>query len=204
MWEDRRMINEKDMLDFLKVAYFGIDNKKSEIEKASDRAYRDMNRTLRFNGLDEKIRVEFKEKVHNYFQEELKKLTPDKIKNQDDFDDWHKRFCDRIIKLYKSKMDIFTYGHAQKWINMTMKYLYLFEPNRFDAIVEYLHVPIDNIVFDIAKEQLEIINVSKEAWSKWDDYEFVYLEYQNELREKIKEQKEFSSPFEWEFKNWGK
>lgn len=46
---------DSDILNFLRVIYFG--SYTNPYKAASSRAYLDMNRTIRFKGLDEKIRV---------------------------------------------------------------------------------------------------------------------------------------------------
>ena len=54
---------------------------------------------------------------------------------KDDYDEWHKGACkavinagssERMIAFYDEPIQV-TYGHAQKWVNMTMKYICLVE-----------------------------------------------------------------------------
>lgn len=186
---------DKDILDFLKAIYFG--DFTDPLKAASSRAYRDMNRTIRFNGLSDATRLELRKKVNDYFVVEFSNLNSDSITSQDEFDAWHRRVSDRIKALYGDKGVKLTYGHAQKWINMTIKYLYMLEDDTFDATFEFLHIPLDNYVFDIARDLLGITR-PKVAWSKWDNYEEQYLQYQNMIREKITTE----SPLRWEFRNW--
>ena len=47
----KNKIDEEDILEFFKFSYFG--NLKALIEAASNRAYRDMCRTLDFKNIDE-------------------------------------------------------------------------------------------------------------------------------------------------------
>ena len=186
---------DKDILNFLKVAFFG--NFTDPIKVASSRAYRDMNRTLRFNGLPDATRFALREKVNAVFDAELPKLKSDSITNQDKFDAWHRNVSNKIKKLYLDKGVKFTYGHAQKWINMTIKYLYMLEANSFNDVFEFLHIPIDNYVFDIARDLLGI-KKPKAVWSSWDNYNEQYLYYQNLIREKITT----GTPLRWEFRCW--
>lgn len=53
----------------------------------------------------------------------------------------------------------FTYGQAQKWINMIIKYLYVLKANLFEGVFDYFHIPFDNYVLEIAKTAL---NISRE------------------------------------------
>ena len=82
---------------------------------------------------------------------------------------------------------------------MTMKYLYVSGEYTFDGLFQYLHVPIDNYVFSIAKKELGIPQPTT-AWSRWDDYNRQYMAYQSALRSKIRGY----YPLRWEFKFWMK
>lgn len=186
---------DKDILDFLKAIYFG--DFTDPLKAASSRAYRDMNRTIRFNGMPDATRLALREKVNAVFDVELSKLNSDNITSQDEFDAWHHSLSDTIKTLYLDEGVKFTYGHAQKWINMTIKYLYMLEADSFDDVFEFLHIPLDNYVFDIAKDSLGIIR-PKVAWSNWDNYDEQYLQYQNLIRERIST----GTPLRWEFRYW--
>lgn len=186
---------DKDILDFLKAIYFG--DISDPLKAASSRAYRDMNRTIRFNGLPDATRLELREKVNCIFVKELSALNSNYIKSQQAYDDWHRQICDEIKILYQESGIAFTYGHAQKWLNMTIKYLYVLGIDSFDDVFEYLHIPLDNYVFDIAQDTLGIKRPTA-VWSSWDDYEEQYLRYQKDIREKITEE----TPLRWEFRFW--
>ena len=71
------------------------------------------------------------------------------IKGQDLYDSWHRSVSDKIKRLYSEQGIRFTYGHAQKWINMTIKYLYMLETDTFTDVFKWLHVPLDNYILDI-------------------------------------------------------
>ena len=189
----KNKINEKDLLKFLKFSYFGtLTNLK---EAAAIRAYRDMCRTIRFNGLCEEARLELKKEVNRELITKIDNLTS-KIK--DDFDKWHEEVCNLIVKKYEKHGIKLTYGQAQKWVNMTIKYLYILNEHTFDNVFDFLHIPVDNYIFKAAKEKLGIY-APTHAWSRWDNYD-EYLKYQNDIRKKLKE--EDISPLRWEFENW--
>lgn len=186
---------DKDILYFLKAIYFG--DFTDPLKAASSRAYRDMNRTIRFNGLPDATRLALREIVNGIFEIEISKLTSGSVTSQEKFDIWHRSVSDTIKALYLDEGIKFTYGHAQKWINMTIKYLYMLEADSFDDVFEFLHIPLDNYVFDIARDSLGITR-PKVAWSSWDNYEEQYLQYQNLIREKITT----GTPLRWEFRYW--
>lgn len=185
---------DRDILLFLRFAYFG--NSKDSFLAATTRAYLDFNRTLRFLGMPDEQRLEMRTWASKFIKEAILKLLDRDKLCQTDFDSWHHRTCDALIDCYLSNEILFTYGHAQKWINMTFKYLYMLEAVPLDFVFPFLHVPIDNIVLERAEKQLGISRPSQ-VWSSWGDYTF-YLQYQDNLRQKIDKE----APLRWEFHNW--
>lgn len=86
---------------------------------------------------------------------------------------------------------------------MTIKYLYILEVEgySFDNIIMWLHIPIDNYIFDAVEKELEI-DRPVDAWSRWDKYE-EYLKYQKDIREEIPKKSDIDTPpLLWEFDNW--
>lgn len=71
----------------------------------------------------------------------------------------------------------FTVGQAQKWINMTFKYLHLLDYPEVQNVYEYCHVPIDSYMLTITGYTMS------KAWSKLDSYG-EYIKYQIWFREK--------------------
>lgn len=198
----KNKIDEKDILEFFKYSYFG--NLKDPIDSASNRAYLDMCRTLRFGVLpiDTKATTisNLIEAVNVIFKEEIPIINEGSITSQEKFDSWHEQLCKNIKMLYNKKGIEFTYGQAQKWLNMTMKYLYILEVEgyTFDSVFEYLHIPIDKYILKGVEDDLEIKR-PVDAWSRWDNYD-EYLKYQNAIRESLREKG--ISPIRWEFENW--
>lgn len=215
MSNEKNKISNEELLEFFKYSYFG--NLKDPIEAAINRAYRDMCRTLDFKDFTEKDKTDFKKEVKailkNIMKNEDKNQNINNIKNQDEFDIWHHGLCHNIIEKCKKiekykKTDEgkeekiqFTYGQAQKWVNMTIKYLYILNDHTFDCVFEYLHIPVDNYIFDAVEKELEIDRPT-DTWSRWDKHE-EYLKYQKDIRERIEKDKNIDvPPLLWEFKNW--
>lgn len=186
---------DADVFNFLKVIYFGeITN---PYEAASKRAYLDMNRTIRFGGMPEGIRTELRSSVTALLENEIRRLSSENISSQKDYDSWHRVRCAEIRSIYRDNGIEFHYGQSQKWLNMTIKYLYILGECSFDGIFEYLHVPLDNYLFDVAQKELGIPR-PKIAWSRWDDYTGQYEAYQSALRARILD----FPPLRCEFKYW--
>lgn len=188
---------DKDVLDFYKRILFG--SYSDPFEAACFRAYRDFNRTLHLSeaGIDDAdMRISLRQRVTSIIRESVAELLDSKCKSQDEFDKWHKKTTEKIRDWYRKKEVDFTYGHAQKWLNMALKYLYTLGACDFKELTRFFHPPLDNYILQAAKKMLGI-NKPHDAWSTWDDYSD-YLNYQKQLRDKIDGQ----SLFRWEFHTW--
>lgn len=174
---------------------------------AANKAYADMaRRTLRIkaapnerDGLREKATAILESTI-----EELKRTAPSSFRS------WHEKTCEELIACYGEQP--FSYGQAQKWLNMLLKYLYvygvqgyegLFTPERIDA----LDMAIDSKVIDGLHKGKYKIRRPALAWSKWD--KDTYLAYQHEVRAKLKNASDIENederiPFYWELINWPK
>lgn len=85
-----------------------------------------------------------------------------------EFDEWHSALCKTLVKQYSAikieEEELFSYGNAQKWVNMTLKYLYMLYPlyaacDRGCAFCETygemikryrrdFHVPVDSYIME--------------------------------------------------------
>ncbi len=133
-----------------------------------------------------------KETTKNSIKETISKLEQTAINSQEEYDRFHKKACERLIESFKPQD--FTYGQAQKWINMTFKYLFLLDYEGTENVYKYLHIPIDKYILKSATPPKKIF---KEAWSKLNDYN-KYLEYQIWFRENFPK----DIPLDREFVLW--
>ena len=217
---------QKNALDFLLYSYFGItsDSEKEELSNAAlEKAYFDATQQGAFNTLVPKGKRESARKAYD----EALKVLKGKLENCafDNYAEWHHSTCEDVCKKYKEQgLNCFTYGNAQKWVNMTMKYLYLFDSlglkNRpiiiDEAKAKCLHVPVDsyiiesvwdkNVELPLIKEKLlkdrtkgKYNNEKVKAWSKWEDNE--YQIFQKSLRKALNEESE-PIPIDWEGPAW--
>lgn len=142
------------------------------------------------------------------------------LKNSD-FDDWHKAKCEEIKEKMNGNYETvnnsdekvleesFTIGQAQKWVNMTLKYLWLLNALPTGVKPEYLHVPIDSYIIKIAyskkvtfKYALGLEEKRKKSWSKLPKYE-KYFKIQEAIREAIKTNTTNETiPIKWESLAW--
>ena len=63
---------DKDVLSFLRAIYFGT--YKDRYEAAGNRAYRDMNRTIRFNGMEAEKRNTLRAETINLLRNEIEQI----------------------------------------------------------------------------------------------------------------------------------
>ena len=186
---------DQDSLEFLKAIYFGAET--NPYTAAANRAYLDMNRTIRFNGLDEKERKRLHDFVCDLLEMSIKKLEAHPPQTQGAYDLWHFELCQYIQKAYAKSGIVFYMGQCQKWVNMTMKYLYIIGVCGFDGYFGFLHIPLDNYIFDVSARELGVARPDK-AWSRMADYQSEYLAYEKKLRKAIGD----AAPLRWEFHAW--
>ena len=116
------------VLEFLKYAYFNMtkgDSMNDILIKCAEKAYLDLCRTIKFNTENKDTRKGAKQKicemlVHEY--DILENAVKGSDEKQNAFDCEHKRICEEIINTY-SEISELTYGQAQKWLNMMLKYV---------------------------------------------------------------------------------
>ena len=181
----------RDAHEFLKHALFGAWD--SIYIAASERAYRDMCRTLRLTGVDGK---KLRDAMDRKLEEETRAVLEKGFANQNQFDAWHQRVCKIIQEYYADNGVELTVGQAQKWVNMMLKYLFVADAPGCADIFYFCHVPIDSYIIEAAEQQLKLERPST-PWSKITDYS-IYSAYQKELRIRLGN----TAPIEWEFKTW--
>lgn len=146
-----------------------------------------------------------------------------KTDNQNAFDKKHRELCKIIHNYYcKNGYKEFNVGKAQKWINMALKYAWIYDTEdseKLTQIEEYCHVPIDRYIADPIVNELGVdlleydgfkmsdkrpfsAEKSNYSWSRITDYD-AYLECQWQIKNVIKE-KGYESSLEWEFDYWQK
>ena len=189
----------KSIWDTMVYLYFG--NTANPYKAASARAYLDLCRTIKFApSSNEEERVQARTDVDGLIESEFKAVSNAHMTSQDEYDEWHEALCEKIIGRYaKVCSDQFYIGQAQKWVNMTIKYLYLIDSDLVRLITDFAHVPLDNYVFAAARDHLGLFSDGLIPWSKIKDYS-VYLNYQKELKKAVKPLN--TSPLQWELSYW--
>ena len=191
----------QNSIEFMLYTNFGIDFEDGKTDKildvAIDKAYNDATMQGAYNALNKSGETPDLSSIKNEMHKRIKKLlSPNPYFN--DYSDWHKKICSYLtgayenVKLDKTDDHAFTYGNAQKWVNMTMKYLYILAEifheyvdkyahecdfdqhfNRIQELYKDLHVPVDSYiieaVWDDSKQREGIPYKTDKLTKKTDD-----------------------------------
>lgn len=199
---DRSMdcISEDLVRQFFIASIFGLDKDGAAdaslaTEHAIRCAYRDMCRTIRYGDMStddiDNLYASGSRVIHDDL--DMMMLT----NSQNEFNQAHKQTCESLINEFASRGVILYYGQAQKWVNMTFKYLHILKLDEYNLVPSfpYLHIPLDSIVLEKATKQLKL-DIKDLTWSRY-DYQ-TYIAIQNEIREALNGQ----NPLIWEFESW--
>lgn len=212
---------------FLMRVFLGVKNPPIDwYEVAVRLAYTTFMRTL--SGCSSKSKDEkqnanksLRNRLENYF----KSYT---MTSQSDFDEWHMKTCENLIKEFGTwgvYLEL-THGQAQKWVNISFKYLYAFTlfgccVKGFPAeiVVEkmkYCHLPLDNIVIcSLSQEEIDKLKkidtkwkINKKSWTydgrSWSKLtETDYITIQEELREVFGKTRKGQTMLQIDFDIWG-
>ncbi len=159
-------------IDFLFYSYFRLDLNSSTydiVNSAIDKAYLDAVQQGAYNTLVpdnmKNKSAEIKDLAKNQIFDFLSSVSID------DYRIKHDTCCDNLVDLYSeirnknnSELQAFTFGNAQKWVNMTTKYIYLIcvvfsniteqHPfkesvyNKFIDLEDILEIPIDSFILE--------------------------------------------------------
>ena len=190
----------ENIKNFYRICVFGTE--KNNEKAAANRAYRDMCRTIRFEkGVSQTVKDDCRTRVIELIETEIKECNS--IDTIEKYDKFHDSLCLRIIDCYDNQtIAEITYGQAQKWVNMTMKYLCVLYEGQCDwlnKIYSFLHIPIDSIILDKAKKEFpNDFSVNNTPWSQLSREEYITI--QNKLRAVIKD----VALIDWEFKAWNR
>lgn len=218
------MSSQQALMDFLIYSYFKIipkviygdsrepDYSTYRIKKAIIKAYEDATNEGAYNTL-------FKKTIEAGKLKQLKSAS-ERARNDSakflflqiqklsalasNYEEWHKNTCEGLYKKYSKvclneNEPFFTYGNAQKWVNMTMKYLWLLGLLDNTVDCERLHIPIDSFIIDAMWSDQNVnlpLRPENEdrsktyakpsdhvlGWSQWDD--IMYGAFRSGLPEK--------------------
>lgn len=224
------MSSQQALMDFLIYSYFKIipkaiygdsrepDYSTYRIKKAIMKAYEDATNEGAYNTLFKKTIEAGKLKQLKSASERAKNDSAEFLFSQiqklsalaSNYEEWHKNTCEELCKKYSEvclneNEPFFTYGNAQKWVNMTMKYLWLLDRLPEGLTAKSLHVPIDSFILEKLREENvdeirrdgDTYKYKGKSWSQLDDYD-VYLDIQTKIGQIAGK----TFPIEWEGPVW--
>jgi len=175
----------------LATLYFGPARIDDSLGRYINRAYRDMNRTLRLGALDDAVRRALRAEAGETLRDAIVRLAQGVEPTTSAFDAWHRQTCESLRSVYAARSVMFTHGQAQKWVNMTLKYVFVAlaldiagTPQQLRAFYACAHLPIDSIVLGGLRKQSFDGPLRNGAWSRHDDYD-AYLAFQRAVRERF-------------------
>lgn len=202
--------------------------------KCAQRAYLDLNRTLTFDDKEAdyeecKTEAEKERKIreaHKTFSDGISEFIFKKVRDmlesvnkyctKEDFDKWHCKTLYEIKNKVNDKnvlKEDLSIGQAQKWLNMTIKYMMLLGDwdEKFNKIREFIHVPVDSYIMEAASnmkillerkngEYKKYSEGSSKPWSQWHEEE--YKKFQDKLRDKLRAKYPDICPIDWEGPAW--
>lgn len=187
-------LTPEDYHSFLIHLLFGTSS--DAIDRCVSLAYRDLNRTIHGFGKHER-RDRIFEGACQLLKHSLINVTD--AATCSEFDDWHRTTCLGLVNLFVPEGQKFFIGQAQKWINMSFKYIYTHGEKLipgYQPIYAFCHVPFDNILLEALKSyDFPDLNVN---WSRIDDYDY-YLDRQQWIRDRFN-----YPPLDVEFYLWSR
>lgn len=184
----------KDQENFVYRLYFGTAG--DALDQVIRRAYLDLSRTVHGSGTCPDGQIE----AARVLRREIESLPSNMAaRTQEGFDLWHEATCSALCTAYSTAgYDQFFVGQSQKWINMAMKYIYVFGETRlpgYTPLYYLCHVPIDNIL--LGTDEFKELDRFKEPWSRIKEYS-AYMAFQSAVRRQFPD----SAPLAVEFVVW--
>ncbi len=172
---------QSDQDNFVHRLYFGADG--DAFDQIISRAYLDLSRTVHGAGTFREAKC----KASCFLHQELSSLPQNStVMTQSGFDLWHRETCSALCATYaECGYENFFIGQAQKWVNMALKYVFVFGEKRlpgFTPLYPLCHVPIDSILRGI--EEFRDLATPKEPWSRIRKYED-YMSFQIAVRNRF-------------------
>jgi hypothetical protein len=143
---------QDELYEYLLLVYFG--SHADRLSRCISRAYRDMNRTMReFRKFrTAKEREDLHARASGVVRSFLVSLaaTQGVKADQASFDVRHQTTCVELRSTYAGVgFGKFQIGQAQKWLNMTLKYVFAFGEDRlpgYSEVFHLAHIPLDSII----------------------------------------------------------
>lgn len=160
-----------------------------------------MKRAISLNGLPQTERRRLREESCRFLANAFKNLFAMQNVNFDNFTDWAEAAATHIRSIYHdAKVMDYTYGNAQKLINVALKFV--LSSNIIDyhhEVFKYCHFPVDGIIQRVIRRRFGVRPLSI-SWSQNDNWQ-EFVNYQREVRQVVLDEG-YYSPMIWEATHW--
>lgn len=236
---ENEQLQRNNAVNFLLYSYFKVYLKSSCQEvfnSAIAKAYSDAVGQGAFNTIVSKESKELLSEVRQKAFLKMDIILKSHLHSGVFENDWHEKWCREIVDIFSSiktsKGDkAFTYGNAQKWINMTLKNMYIMayffkcensevKSDWCDIVLDNAscyHIPLDSYILKAAYEFDSMQNRIKVRGKKNLEYRIIadekeycwstipnyeiYSEFQNSFADAVKEKYKLN-PLDWECGAW--
>lgn len=121
---------------------------------------------------------------------------------REEYNKWEKETATLIRQVYRDAgINLYTYGNAQKWINMAIKYI--FSSDRVDPnweLFKVCYLPIDREIQNNAYKCLKCRKLPM-SWSKCDDWDKI-VDYEERIEKEIIKNTDYKTRLWWECNTW--
>lgn len=199
-------------------------SKNPNIEECAKKAYHDLNRTMNYKKPNdtkdeksefEKEKDEYKQQIYKVIGEKITELFNKSKVKKEDFENWHKETCRSIRKESNSYnvIEEFHYGHAQKWLNMTIKNMLIAgvevanAKQKIGDLESFFHVPIDQFIMKVVSRDYEIklpLKQDKEDPPEYGEYHYKVTRGKNKGKDTYNQGDKFICWSKWDETQYGK
>ena len=208
-------------ISFMLFSYFGIteeeyDDVEALLNAAISRAYVDMaGHVLKFHFNSEStLSNRQKKTIRHIYRQSGASILKNGIKKEiKEFRSWHYELAKELLGVYSNYLRDeeekiitrieFSFGMAQKWINMTIKYIYILDTvisdvkNEKSKLREFREkfdnpdIPVDGYIIQGASKEMHMEVPVREKnenflWSKWDWTDEYKCQYYEKFQESLK------------------
>ena len=190
----KSILKPSDYEDFLVHIYF---ESRPNLAGCIRVSYLDLCRTLReVSKSGKNIR---NQEAIPYLEQVFSELKNQGTQDQEQFDTWHKDVCNRLVEIYKeNSYTKFHIGQAQKWVNMTFKYIFTLGEQRvpgFSEVYEFCHAPLDSKIVEKLEKEYGFPPLKCGRWSHLDYGEYFCIQQRIRRRFRL-------APLDVEFLLW--
>jgi len=103
---------------------------------------------------------------------ELSNRIKEVSKDPTTYDDWHRNTCNDLIQAFKNLNIECSYGRGAKLLAIYIKTAVIIPDGGTSELSKVAHPPIDRILLNGLHKKNKALQLSKEAWTKWEEEDY--------------------------------